>query len=81
MPSHNDTTERLIKMANDIATNNAHYGEDDAAAGVVADHLRRFWSRSMKDEITQYVHNGGQALLPSARRAVELLSDANAVAS
>ena len=45
--------EKLARMANQIAAN-FHYGADkDREAAGVADHLRRFWSSSMRAELVE----------------------------
>lgn len=63
-------TERLIQMANQIAANMAY--EKDAPAAI-AEHIRLFWSPSMKQAIFDY---RGEALLPAACEAVMQLASA-----
>ncbi len=64
----------LIDMANQIAANLAHGpGDESAAAERVADHLRRFWARSMKQQLAAYARDDGSELAPLARAAVERL--------
>mgnify|MGYP000504155191 FL=1 len=63
----------LIKMANQIAANNTHIGDDAAEAKMVADHLRKFWARSMKQQITEYLESDGSELLPIAKKAIPLI--------
>mgnify|MGYP001251479803 CR=1 FL=1 len=63
----------LIKMANQIAANNTHIGDDVAEAKMVADHLRKFWARSMKAQITEYLESDGSELSPIAKQAIVLL--------
>jgi len=63
----------LIKMANQIAANNTHIGDDAAEAKMVADHLRKFWARSMKQQIAEYLENDGSELLPIAKKAIPLI--------
>lgn len=62
--------ERLVTMANDIAT--YFTVEPDHAAAVISvrDHLKRFWDPSMLRQIKSYVEEGGEGLLPLAREAV-----------
>ncbi len=79
MQAVDEGLNRLVKMANDIAVNNAHADSIDAEAQLIANHIRRFWPRAMKDDIARYVRSGGRELLPSAQRAVELLADGSAV--
>jgi formate dehydrogenase subunit delta len=65
--------ERLVTMANDIAT--YFTVEPDHAAAVVSvrDHLRRFWDPSMRRQLKAYVAEGGEGLIPLAREAVSEL--------
>ncbi|WP_432474484.1 formate dehydrogenase subunit delta [Amphritea sp. HPY] len=63
----------LIKMANQIAANNTHIGDDAAEAKMVADHLTKFWARSMKAQITDYLKEDGSELTPIAKQAVASL--------
>ncbi|WP_104203044.1 formate dehydrogenase subunit delta [Billgrantia saliphila] len=64
--------DSLIHMANQIAANNVHYG--DAAAERVSTHLKKFWARSMKRQIVDYLREDGSKLSPVARQAVERLA-------
>ena len=49
------SAEHLIKMANQIARNQAQLGEPEETAARVADHLTRFWARSMHEQLTAEV--------------------------
>ena len=62
-----NSLERLIYMANQIATNLAH--EDDPVAATTK-HLSDFWDPRMKAMI---VANGGKGLDPVAAAAVAQL--------
>ncbi|KAA0010792.1 formate dehydrogenase subunit delta [Billgrantia pellis] len=64
--------DSLIHMANQIAANNAHYG--DATVERVHSHLKKFWARSMKRQIVDYLQQDGSRLSPLAREAVERLA-------
>ncbi|QEY58888.1 formate dehydrogenase subunit delta [Pseudomonas sp. C27(2019)] len=44
----------LLKMLEHIIANNLHHGDDAQVATVVADHLHKFWARSMKQLILNY---------------------------
>lgn len=69
--SHNQL-DSLIRMINQIAANNGAYQSDDAAQRV-ANHVKRFWARSMKQLIIAHNRSGGDGLSPVARLAVEKL--------
>jgi formate dehydrogenase subunit delta len=64
--------DNLIKMANQIADNLVF--QDDAAERT-ADHLRRFWAPSMRQQLQDYNAAGGDGLKPAARAAVQRLTD------
>jgi len=68
--------ERLVAMANDIASFFASEPDPRAAAGQVENHLRRFWEPRMRAEICRYAREGGADLSALARRGVELLAKA-----
>lgn len=70
--------DSLIHMANQIAANNAHYG--DATVERVHIHLKKFWARSMKRQIVEYLQQDGSQLSPLAREAVALLAQDQAEA-
>lgn len=65
--------ERLITMANDIAT--YFTVEPDHAAAVISvrDHLQRFWDPTMRRQLKSYLEDGGDDLIPLAREAVSEL--------
>jgi len=63
----------LIKMANQIAANNTHIGDETAEAAMVANHLSKFWARSMKAQIRDYLESDGSELLPIAKKAIAQL--------
>ena len=65
--------EHLIKMINQIASNIAIGEDEEVAAAKVADHVKRFWAKSMKQQITAYVEDGGDQLQPAASNAVRQL--------
>jgi formate dehydrogenase subunit delta len=73
--------EKLARMANQIAAN-FHYGADKAkeAAGV-ADHLRRFWSSSMRAELVEAHRRNAVDLNELATLAVEELPESKPTAA
>ncbi|KLD65345.1 formate dehydrogenase subunit delta [Dyella japonica] len=62
--------ERLVTMANDIATYFTVEPDHAAAVLSVRDHLRRFWDPAMRRQLKSYVEEGGEGLIPLAREAV-----------
>ena len=65
--------DNLIKMIDQILANNLHHGEEDRITDVAADHLKKFWARSMKQQIIDYAHSHPDCLSPLARATVEKL--------
>jgi formate dehydrogenase subunit delta len=62
--------DRLVRMANQIATYFSAYPHDEAVAGV-ADHLKQFWEPRMLTQIKAHVAEGGEGLhdlVPAALR-------------
>lgn len=68
-------TERLVTMANDIATFFAAEPDRTAAVEATANHLRRFWAPRMRREIVAHHKAGGAGLGEIAREAVGRLAD------
>ena len=65
-----NTVERLVHMANQIATNLA---TDDDPVSAMANHIALFWDPRMKMLIYGYE---GSGLSPVAKAAVDRLTDA-----
>jgi len=63
----------LIKMLDQIIANNLHQGDDDKVADVAADHLHKFWARSMKQQIITYANESPAELSALARSTVAKL--------
>jgi len=66
--------ERLVTMANDIAT--YFTSEPDHATAVIGvrDHLTRFWDPVMRRQLKDFVIDGGEGLLPLASEAVKQMN-------
>lgn len=71
--SHSQLNQ-LISMANQIADNNRHQGDEAAVANFVASHLKRFWARSMKQQIIDYSKTADNKLNDMAAQAVAILA-------
>jgi formate dehydrogenase subunit delta len=66
-------TEKLIKMANDIADFfNAESDKDIASTGVMK-HIQRSWDPRMKKAIIAHSQQGGSGLSPLASDAIKKL--------
>jgi formate dehydrogenase subunit delta len=53
--------EKLVRMANQIATFFKTQPREDAAARV-AGHLRDYWDPRMREALRRHVENGGEGL-------------------
>jgi formate dehydrogenase subunit delta len=51
----------MINNANQIALHFASFPREEAIAGVL-DHIRKFWERPMREQLIDYVANGGAGL-------------------
>jgi len=71
MESHQLTS--MIAMANQIAANLPHDQSQEECDKAVANHLQRFWSRGMKEQIRDYLTQGGEGLSDGAKRALALI--------
>jgi len=57
--------DKLVRMANQIATFFQSQPDDDKA-GRVADHLKEFWEPRMLDQLSAHLQSGGDGLSPLA---------------
>lgn len=68
-----DGSDKLVRMANQIA-DNFSYGDRNKAVAGVADHLMRFWTMDMKRDITGRHARGEIGLNEIAAEAVTALA-------
>ncbi|WP_298451215.1 formate dehydrogenase subunit delta [Marinobacter sediminicola] len=66
----------LIKMLDQIIANNLHHGDDEKVTDVAADHLQKFWARSMKQQIIAYANQRPDELSILAKLTVDKLEPA-----
>ena len=66
--------ERLVTMANDIATYFTSEPDHATAVTGVRDHLTRFWDPVMRRQLKDFVTEGGEGLLPLASEAVKQMN-------
>ncbi len=68
----------LITMTNQIADNlvSPEHGSQQQTVDQVANHLKRFWPRPMKEQIIAYASEDGSELQPLALKAVLQLAEA-----
>ncbi|MFT6331191.1 MAG: formate dehydrogenase subunit delta [Bermanella sp.] len=63
----------LISMLDQIASNNNYKKTDEETAKIVANHLQKFWARSMRDRMTQYLADDGPELTNVSKLAIAKL--------
>ncbi|QNQ08592.1 formate dehydrogenase subunit delta [Sphingomonas alpina] len=68
------TIDKLVRMANQIATELEHQQGANAATATW-DHLWHFWDPRMCAQIIAYLDQGGDGLNDMARKAVTMLRD------
>ena len=59
---------KMVHVVNQIALFFQSYPQEEAVAGV-ADHVKRFWPKRMREQLFAYVNDGGpglHALVPPA---------------
>ncbi|WP_295807120.1 formate dehydrogenase subunit delta [uncultured Nitratireductor sp.] len=55
--------ERLVYMANQIATFFASQAKEERVAGI-ADHINKFWEPRMRSRLVEIIEQGGDGLSP-----------------
>jgi formate dehydrogenase subunit delta len=64
--------QKLVRMANQIADFFRPYSDEEATAGI-DEHIRSFWTTSMRKELIAFAEAGGQGLQPRVVAAIERL--------
>jgi len=62
--------ERLVIMANDIATYFLSEPDHVTAVEGIRNHLTHFWDPVMRRQLKAFVDDGGEGLIPIAQEAV-----------
>ncbi len=62
--------EDLVRMANQIGEFFGSYPSLDEAAEGIADHLKRFWTPSMREKLIDYAERDGRDLSAPVRSAL-----------
>ena len=75
MSSPEQTTDKLVYMANQIGKFFASQSDQAAVAGA-ADHIKKFWDPRMRKMIFAHLDAGGSGLDPKVRQAIESLQQA-----
>ncbi|QFU17365.1 formate dehydrogenase subunit delta [Microvirga thermotolerans] len=66
------STEKLIRMANQVAEFFRSYPEEQAVAGV-RDHLLAFWTPRMRQDVLDHADRGGEGFDPLVAKALAIL--------
>ena len=75
-PEKSGTPEKLVMMANQIAT--FFVSQDQATASEkTAEHIKKFWDPRMRNGIIAQLDAGGAGFSPNVRAAVESLRAAS----
>jgi len=65
-------SELMVHSANQIAQYFASYPHEEAVAGV-ADHIQKFWEKRMRQQLHEYIGQGGGGLHELALEAAKRL--------
>ncbi len=65
----------LVKMANNIGAFFQSEPDRELAVAGFNDHIRRFWEPRMRNQIQEYVKQGGDELMDIVAEAVKRLAD------
>lgn len=57
--------EHLVKMANQIALNFGEQRNLTEAVRKTGEHLEKFWTRAMREQLSTYAAQGGEQLSPA----------------
>jgi hypothetical protein len=68
-----NNSEHLVKMANQIVQN-IPAATAEARITSAANHIDKFWSPLMKQQIAEYIAKGGEDLIPEATAALNKLA-------
>ena len=62
--------DNLVKMSNQIALNMAAWGDEAAVADKAGEHMEKFWTRDMREQLLDYWRANGEGLLPAVSCAL-----------
>lgn len=63
---------RLLKMANHIALNFGEQRDPDSAMQKTAEHIQKFWTRDMREQLAAHVAAGAEGVSPVVVSALAL---------
>ena len=65
----------LIKMANQIALNMAAWGDEAEVAAKTSEHIEKFWTRAMREQLLDFWRADGEELCPVVCRAMASMDE------
>jgi len=65
--------DHLVNMANEIGSFFVTANDEDTAAQLIADHLKRFWDPRMRKQVVAHLTQGGEGFTPAVAKAVAQL--------
>ncbi len=65
--------DHLVKIANEIGSFFVTANDEDTAAQLIADHLKRFWDPRMRKQVIAHLAQGGEGFTPAVAKAVAKL--------
>tara|TARA_R110002110_G_scaffold91264_2_gene237441 strand:- start:59649 stop:59888 length:240 start_codon:yes stop_codon:yes gene_type:complete len=63
--------DHLLKMANQIALNLNAWGDEAEVAALTREHLQKFWTPAMLDQLSRFWREGGEGLSPAVCHALD----------
>ena len=67
--------EHLVKMAEQIALNFRAWGDEDAVAEKICEHLRKFWTPAMQGQLLDNWRADATVLSPAVQHAMARLEE------
>jgi formate dehydrogenase subunit delta len=67
--------KHLVKMANQIALNFGDWGDEELVVAKTGEHLKKFWTPAMLQQLLAYRQTGGDKLSPLVCRALAALEE------
>ena len=67
--------EHLVRMANQIALNTGAQVDAELSVRRTGEHIRKFWTPAMRDQLVDYWRQGGDGLEPVVISVLEFLAE------
>lgn len=73
--------DHLVKMANQIALNTGAHSDAADSIRRTTEHIRKFWTPAMREQLTDYWQGGGENLEPVVADALREMASTQACSS